>query len=567
MIESDTHCIRRLRFRGRLGNQRLARQRVEAALADGADASRLGKETILRVRRLAISLPRLEHLPDALEAEMSGAARPARSFVPANANAVLFADRAELLACLARDWCTGYAGACWWWTVFFPREDFAAIVRRVWLNDARPVPAAFDRLESGGLAARFLAKLSPVDVATLWRNIVSTFHLPALDTAWSTIDITAIESAGLPPRYAAAPWSPWVEPHSSLPPEAVRVLITAILLERVPAVVRSASFVREVHAWRMATETAFAEHRHKPRNLRPAPNEIFREIEEGSRFAELSPGEPNLRVGPNETLPNTQQSSPAKSSKTGQPARSDSDARLQAAPANGTSPTLAHSPVVRVAAPRQEDLASSGIRENGAKADSREKSATIISPNAVPTDSDVVSLPFVPAPDQIHTKWGGSLYLVNVAIALGLYGDFTTPTRPGLALPLWDFLALLGERMIGDAFSEDPLPALFARLSGRAEDEPPAADFEPPTGEPMTIWLDRICHEMHERVSASLDVGNDCDLRKLLLNHHAKIEATSTRVDAYFSLTKHPIELRMAGLDRDPGWVPAAGRCIYFHYD
>ena len=46
-----------------------------------------------------------------------------------------------------------------------------------------------------------------------------------------------------------------------------------------------------------------------------------------------------------------------------------------------------------------------------------------------------------------------------------------------------------------------------------------------------------------------------------------EIETTSARVDAHFSLAKHPIELRMAGLDRDPGWVPAGGRSIYFHYD
>ena len=26
-------------------------------------------------------------------------------------------------------------------------------------------------------------------------------------------------------------------------------------------------------------------------------------------------------------------------------------------------------------------------------------------------------------------------------------------------------------------------------------------------------------------------------------------------------------EIRMAGLDRDPGWVPAAGRVISFHFE
>src|SRR5439155_10422535 len=129
-----------------------------------------------------------------------------------------------------------------------------------------------------------------------------------------------------------------------LPPEAVRVLITALLIERAPAVVRSASFAREVHAWIMATETAFAEATPQPPNLRLAPNEIFRGTDEGSR----------------ERL-----------SKTGPSTRSDSDAKSQsdrsAKPSSGKksdsgrttdqslSPTTrAHSPVVRRAAPPQE---------------------------------------------------------------------------------------------------------------------------------------------------------------------------------------------------------------------
>jgi hypothetical protein len=194
-----------------------------------------------------------------------------------------------------------------------------------------------------------------------------------------------------------------------------------------------------------------------------------------------------------------------------------------------------------------------------------EKGDSIIS--SVTATDESVALPPVPLLDRIVTEWGGLFYLVNVAIALGFYGDFTTPARSGLALSLWDFLALVGERMIGNAFAADPLPSLFARLSGRAENEPPGLHFEPPTGEPLAVWLDRICHDVQGRIAASLGLVNHCDLRALLLNHHAKIETTSERVDAHFSLATHPIELRMAGLDRDPGWVPAGGRSIYFHYD
>jgi hypothetical protein len=37
-------------------------------------------------------------------------------------------------------------------------------------------------------------------------------------------------------------------------------------------------------------------------------------------------------------------------------------------------------------------------------------------------------------------------------------------------------------------------------------------------------------------------------------------------VDAYFSIATHPLAIRMAGLDRDPGFLPAAGKDIRFHF-
>jgi len=52
-----------------------------------------------------------------------------------------------------------------------------------------------------------------------------------------------------------------------------------------------------------------------------------------------------------------------------------------------------------------------------------------------------------------------------------------------------------------------------------------------------------------------------------LLEHHARVVVTATHLDVFFSLDEHPIEIRLAGLDRDPGWVPAAGRYITFHYE
>jgi hypothetical protein len=39
------------------------------------------------------------------------------------------------------------------------------------------------------------------------------------------------------------------------------------------------------------------------------------------------------------------------------------------------------------------------------------------------------------------------------------------------------------------------------------------------------------------------------------------------RIDVHFALALHPLEVRMAGLDRDPGWIPAAGADLRFVYE
>jgi hypothetical protein len=38
------------------------------------------------------------------------------------------------------------------------------------------------------------------------------------------------------------------------------------------------------------------------------------------------------------------------------------------------------------------------------------------------------------------------------------------------------------------------------------------------------------------------------------------------RVEVDLALADLPLPLRLAGLDRDPGWLPAEGRAIAFHF-
>jgi hypothetical protein len=44
------------------------------------------------------------------------------------------------------------------------------------------------------------------------------------------------------------------------------------------------------------------------------------------------------------------------------------------------------------------------------------------------------------------------------------------------------------------------------------------------------------------------------------------VHVTETRLDVVSALADLPIEVRLAGLDRDPGHVPAAGRALFFHF-
>jgi hypothetical protein len=232
--------------------------------------------------------------------------------------------------------------------------------------------------------------------------------------------------------------------------------------------------------------------------------------------------------------------------------------------------------------------------------------------------------------------------LVNLALFLNLYGDFTAPRERGIELPVWDFLALVGVELCGEGIRRDPLWELLRQLSGRDEGEAPGASFAPPDvwrvpadwlaafpargpwrwkadggrlrvlhpqgfllldvpaaggareqleaeaaaypshlrgplrpasfevlGEAGTVegWLGRLLPYVRARLGRALGVSRARALGRLVCAHRARVSVNATRLDATFSLAGLPLEVRLAGLDRDPGWVPAAGRHIVFRYE
>ena len=594
MTESDTHCIRRLRFRGQLANPRLARRRVEAALGDGAGTSRLGRETILCVRRLTVLVPRIEHLPEALEAEILGAVRPAHGFVPANANAVLFADRAELLACLARDWCTGNTNACWWWQALFPGHNLAEAVRQAWIGEPRHVPAALFRLHDANRSAEFLCALPLEVITTISINVARAFALEEVREAITRVSVKANRENSfgeIQPKLATrdmcqvtksvaddetvrvAPWAEWVRVEPNLSSESEGLLVLSMMLTRAPTVLRSLKFLASVRDF---TQPRAAFSRKTPLSIRRAKRHSA-SLPARSRSADFW-------IDRNIALPPV--SDEVDEIKTGQPRIKSSAAKDQRQELSRL--TQRDKGEVRHELSRLTQGEEAEVRHELSR-------LTLEDKGEAHHEAKTRASPLLAPPEQLlefscSTVWGGIFYLINVALALELYGDFTQPRRESsLPMPVWDFLSLIGARLVGPRFSDDAVWNLLATLSGRETNEPPGSWFDPPNesprvdeeaasaydesqpatldGTPLDLWVNRVAHVVTKYLAHSLNESDPDALSELVFHHAAQILVTSERVTVCFSLAKHPIELRIAGLDRDPGWLPAAGRTVTFHYD
>ena len=146
----------------------------------------------------------------------------------------------------------------------------------------------------------------------------------------------------------------------------------------------------------------------------------------------------------------------------------------------------------------------------------------------------------------IETELGGLFYLINLALFMEIHSDDE--------FSIWDFVTIVGEE-IDQKDDDDPVWGLLRNFAGRDDED----ELITPS------WLADLLP--HIRARLHLALGIDEDLAQILLHHHAKIFITATHLDVLFSLGDHPIEIRLSGLDRNPGWVPDAGRFIAFHYD
>jgi hypothetical protein len=608
-----------------------------------------------------------------LEDALRAAARPAREAVPAGAEAVLFADRAELLACLARDAADGIAWMRWWWrgmrAAAAPGDDPVAAA---FLAEPEHVPAALDLLAERGEAARVVSALPEHVAVELAVRVAAVHGAEELRAAL----------AGLPPRgsppserggsRSPPPRPPWrhvlSRPESvALAPAQEVVLGISLALRRTPARARTQAFAAAVRAWRAAAPAA-APDAHDAASAPPPAKPPPVAAESAARPAAIDTRRaPQIPQAPAPEEPLEPRREPPVLLDASVPIATEAPVEPEPRAA-GRAAGPARRPAV-VETPRAEPERPPATTEKAAE------EALSDEPSAPPPAAEVrrsrpaprtptrqrrrrppaalrrpeTPAPLRPAPAEedpllparpVETGLGGLFYLLNLGIFLGLYADFTRPLEPGIALDPWDYLTLLGRRLLGSRAREDPVWRLLARLAGRPSRQPPGRGFRPPRAwrvapdwlepfeddgvwrwsaarqtlrlthpagftavavprtaasperqlrrelarlrrrpelrrtslppepaRPLARWVARLAGYADARLHRALDLPGDRPLAPLLFERPARVFVSPTHVDVVLQLAELPLEVRFAGLDRTPGWVPAAGRYVAFHFE
>jgi len=128
---------------------------------------------------------------------VANAARPAIEFVPTNANAVMFKDEAEQLACLAHDWLRGVVRQQWWWTFLLLRGGVDEVLHAAWLHASAHGPAALAQLTVHDEAVPFLNRLPNAIVLEVLLRVVTVFGLRDLASVLSRLWVTTLSADSL----------------------------------------------------------------------------------------------------------------------------------------------------------------------------------------------------------------------------------------------------------------------------------------------------------------------------------------------------------------------------------
>ncbi len=513
------------------------------------------RQAILCIRAMRDPLPgavdlRSSHAPRpdrwerAARAEVASimrrAVRPALGAVPASAEAVLFADASEMLACAARAAAEGTLASQWWWEhLVIPRTSQG--VANKWLRSPAYVPAAIEILARERRLTSIVAALTSSQALQVLQAVLRVFKLEPFSAALAdTFDQAQHETAAAQQSRAAVvpPWREVVaesETHSLALEHRTLAGVALVLLRR-PSIARSESFARQTLASIVATL-------HVDRERHPSMPHPADAVPRPQRPWQI--GIERARGGAPRTIAGARTAAAPVERNRSLPPRPRRTNRRSSPVPRDVAPPLPQSGHVAQRRVEQLDVCASA---GTPPADSNERPAPRleVGRGSRPIETERV-LPLVPDL-VIQSDCAGLFFLLNLFIAMELYSDFTSPAQRGLPYNIWHFLCRVARALTGEGLEDDPVWPFLETLAGDDED---------------TIDDDALA-PLLERIREALSVFES---PAFLIRRFARITTSPAHVDVYFSLPAHPIEIRMSGLDRDPGWIPAAARHVTFHFD
>ena len=555
LVTLERSTILRLRVKGSDLDPLALRGRLENVLSDVSLEPRLPPSATLFIRKLADPLPGSIQLdspharaPQAwrhafqtrFDQLVSSAARPAHGLVADSVESVVFYDYAELLACLTADWCSGCATTRWWWQALLKRGDLSQMIRQLWREKIEYVPVALEYVIRKGVLVEFVSRLSDVEVLEIVERVVQVFGTRI--TRIKATDFFSVDEAPEVVRAVRVVRSemPWlhVVPESDTPllrPAQQLFVGIVLMIHRAPSRVRTLSFAREVERW---VECAVVEERlvvEPPRS----PDLLTTET------IDPEPIEP-----PNVHAPIREN-----------PIHADPVALKPDPPPEGSVKSAVK---IANATFTYEDVETEPTLE--VVTEPPPQPAVEIEPIVETTDADITINPVTPLDAiTIETELGGLFYLINLAIFMEIYSDFTSPVEKFHDdLSIWDFVMIVGDDINQHCDLDDPIWTGLLDLQD-VQDNPVNPENLVILSKPT--WLTDLLPHLKARLILSLGLDSEDFLAQILLHHNARVTITPTHLDVFFPLSDHPIEIRLSGLDRNPGWVPAAGRFIAFHYD
>ena len=449
------------------------------------------------------------------------AVRPAQAVVPSNANSVWFADQAEWLACLSWDLYRGVAGDLWWWQTTLRAHTYchrSDTQFQLWQAAAQWLPATLTTLfeHQGTAAVQILSTLLPVQAQQLLVAVTRCYSCPLPSPV---LDSPA--SADLTPLVMA------LQPHlTSLVQQAMDILpsTTQVLLAVCLTLPQTAELLAEVRS--------------------PEKNSVLPSA--------LPPDESVDEVPPQPQTFGVLPIAPA-----------SEQAEVSNAPSLTTPPAVPLSPKVSMGGSAPPDADRHPVRDDAIISDALDNNTAL--PPLVPPaiGSSPASAPSIPAIDSstpltlaspallneveqgIATGVGGLWYLVNVLVAL----DW--PQRSAVMTP-WHQLAALAQAFLPEV-PREPVWGLLAAIAGDAVPH-----------ELLTQWQTQALVQVRPSLANRLDHP---EAIATYLTEPATLYLTRTHVDVMFTLDQIQLDVRLAGLDQDPGWVPDLARVIAFHYE